>query len=131
MYYSIVVTETGTELTRTLFLDEAIKQLEKYEDEDIKNGVAFMREFYSIKQILTKHEQSRLKELIKVDFFKKYTGLKICDVNIIDSYEPNEYIIKILVVDKLHTPMYYKFTATINDKVELVDMEFFKLQILH
>lgn len=130
MYYSIVATETGTELKRTLFLDEALKQLEKYEDEDRAEG-CYEDGFYDIKQILTKHEQSHLKELIKVEFYKRYTGLRICDVNIIDSYEPNEYNINILVIDNFHTPMYYKFTITIDERIELVGMEFFKRRILH
>lgn len=130
MYYSVIATESGSEFGRVAHYDEAVSIVKQYEKEDRNNG-SYEEDFYDVKQVLLDSEIIGLKCLIRKEFYKMYKDLKVCDIHIIGSYEPSEYYANILVVDNFHSPLYYKFNITINDEVELVEMEFFKLQILH
>lgn len=126
MYYSIITTETGTELERVSYYDEAIFIIKQYEKEDREDG-SYEKDFYDVKQVLLDSEIIGLKCLIRNEFYKRYKDLKVCDIHIIGSYEPSEYYANILVVDKYHTPMYYKFEIIINDNIELIGMELYNI----
>lgn len=129
MYYSIQVAETGAELKRLTTFDDAVQILQKYEDED-REYECYEEDFYDIKQVLDDMDIINLKCLIRNEFYKMYTDLKAFDIDIIESYEPCEYKARILVVDKFHTPMYYKFEVIINDDVELIGMELYNKVVL-
>ena len=118
MYYEV----------RDYFTEEQIfGTFTKYDDAIIfVNELLFNEKYDSnyfyIILILNEDDKNKLaKEFLREIKLLLKNDLKIVDINVIAGYYPNDIFIKMLIVDKLHTPMLLSYAVTINDELEIVD----------
>lgn len=109
------------------------KEADNYIIELCKFNKYVSKDDIDIVQILTNDDKYKLtyslinqimNNLNEIDNANLYLHCyRLCDHNVIDGYDINEFVIKLLIVDKYHEIMLLSYSVKTNDSLEVVEYE--------